>query len=54
MDALFALRSAIQKTMLAARFARVPPAATSRESNSDHATVDNTPDFAPVSNAVAA
>src|SRR5258707_12442622 len=54
-DALFALRSAIQRTMLAARLARVPPAATSRESKSlDHATVVNRPDFVPVSKAVAA
>src|ERR1700678_4333050 len=54
-DALFALRSAIQKTMAATRFARVPPAATSRESKLlDHATVVSTPDGVPVSRAVAA
>src|ERR1700744_5332093 len=54
-DARVALRSAIHKTMAAARFANVPPAATRRESKSpDHATVDNTPDLAPMSNAVAA
>src|SRR5215472_7706509 len=54
-EALFMLRSAIQRTRAAARFARVPPAATSRESWAlDHATVDSTPDLAPVSRAVAA
>src|SRR6266851_5695327 len=54
-DALFALRSAMQKTMLAARLARIPQAATSCESQSlDHATVVNRPDFVPVRSAVAA
>src|SRR2546427_12877910 len=54
-DAPLALRSAIQKTVPAARFARVPPAATSRESKSlDQATVVNTPDSVPVRSAVAA
>jgi hypothetical protein len=39
-DAPVALRSAIQNTKAATRFASVPPAATSRESKSlDHATV---------------
>jgi hypothetical protein len=39
-DLPLALRSAIQKTKAARRFAKVPAAATSRESKSlDHATV---------------
>src|SRR6202035_3246341 len=54
-DARGVLRRAIQKSKPAARFARVPPAATSRELKSlDHATVERTPDLAPVSRAVAA
>jgi hypothetical protein len=51
-DAPVAPRSSIQKIAAAARLAKVPPAATSRESNPlDQATVESTPDCAPVSKA---
>src|ERR1700734_3238743 len=53
-EARFALRNAIQKPIPAAKFASVPPAATSLESNAlDHATVVSTPDCAPVISATA-
>ena len=51
-DAPFALHRSREKITAAARFAKVPHAATIRESNSlDQATVESTPDCAPVSKA---
>src|SRR6516225_890313 len=52
MEASLALRKANQNTSAAARFAKVPPASTRRESNVlDQATVVSTPEVAPVSKA---
>src|ERR1700740_2074635 len=53
MDASLTLRKASQNTSAAARFTKVPPAATRGCSDAlDHATVVSTPDFAPISRAV--